>query len=278
MKVLQLALVVMFSVAVFTLLSFLLTGGNFEEISSLRIAQALQSFGIFIFTPLVLAFLWSDAPLQYLSLKTAPSAKLMFFTILLMISAIPVINLLGEWNSHLKLPESLSDLENLMRNMETKATEMTERMLQADSFTGLLLNLGLIAVLPAIGEELLFRGIIQNVLSRRLGAHAAVWISALIFSAIHFQFFGFLPRLLLGALLGYLLVWSGSLWLPILAHFVNNGLAVLYFYLKDKTQMPVDLDNVGKSETIIFSLISIAAVFLLILLIRRNRLIPENQA
>ncbi len=112
-----------------------------------------------------------------------------------------------------------------------------------DSSGDFLLGVVVIALLPAIGEELVFRGMLQPELFRATGNHhAAIWISAIIFSAFHLQFFGFVPRMLLGALFGYLYVWSGNLLIPMLAHFVNNGFSVLMMYLYQKGTIPIDLD------------------------------------
>jgi membrane protease YdiL (CAAX protease family) len=106
------------------------------------------------------------------------------------------------------------------------------------------LGVFVIALLPAIGEELVFRGMLQPELFRATGNHhAAIWISAIIFSAFHMQFFGFVPRLLLGALFGYLYVWSANLLIPMIAHFVNNGFSVLMMYLYQKGIITVDMES-----------------------------------
>jgi len=85
-----------------------------------------------------------------------------------------------------------------------------------------------ISIIPAIGEELVFRGIVQNELLRIWNKkHFAVWVTGFIFSFIHFQFFGFIPRMLLGVLFGYCYLWTKSLWVPIAMHFLNNALTLL---------------------------------------------------
>jgi membrane protease YdiL (CAAX protease family) len=108
----------------------------------------------------------------------------------------------------------------------------------------LLIALVIIAVLPAIGEELVFRGLIQNELFRGTkNIHVSIWIAAFLFSAIHIQFFGFVPRLLLGALFGYLYYWSGNLSLAILAHFVNNAVSVVALYLYQHGKFTFDIES-----------------------------------
>ena len=105
------------------------------------------------------------------------------------------------------------------------------------------------AILPAVGEELLFRGLLQQKLfSCFKNIHISIWITAFLFSALHLQFFGFFPRFLLGALLGYMFYWSGSLWLPIIAHFTNNALALLMSFFISKNMISTDLDQIGIDE------------------------------
>jgi hypothetical protein len=106
-------------------------------------------------------------------------------------------------------------------------------MMTADPhISTLLLNLLVCALLPAVCEEFFFRGTLQQVLQRWCkNSHVAIWLTGFIFSAIHLQIDGFLARWLLGAYLGYLLVWSGSLWLPILAHFLHNALSIIIAHI-----------------------------------------------
>jgi len=121
-------------------------------------------------------------------------------------------------------------------------------------------------LLPAFGEELFFRSALQGLFSRTMNVKLAVWIAAIIFSAIHFQFYGFVPRMLLGAFFGYLLAWSENLWLPILAHFANNVLAVIFFYLKTNGYKVIDIDTIGIGSTlwlgIVSGLLAIVGLFL----------------
>ena len=133
-----------------------------------------------------------------------------------------------------------------MKASEEQAAALTEAFLKMSTPGELIFNLFMIALIPAIGEELLFRGIVQNIFSRWLkNNHAAVWFTAILFSAMHMQFYGFIPRLMLGAMLGYLLVWSGNLWWPIIAHFVNNAAAVIFSYLFQNKFIDLDPDTIG---------------------------------
>jgi membrane protease YdiL (CAAX protease family) len=115
--------------------------------------------------------------------------------------------------------------------MENSAMGMLRSLLVMKGPEELLFNLLVVAALPAVGEELLFRGLVQRSVERWSGrSHLAVWITAVVFSAVHMQFEGFLPRLLLGAALGYLFLWTRNLWAPIVAHFVFNGAQVVAQY------------------------------------------------
>ncbi|WKV13116.1 CPBP family intramembrane glutamic endopeptidase [Marivirga harenae] len=151
-----------------------------------------------------------------------------------------------EWNMNIEFPEFMKGFGEWARNMEDRLMQLTELLSSYGSFGEMLIALVIIGILPAVGEELVFRGLLQNkIQAATKNAHLAIWISAIIFGAFHMQFFGVVPRILLGALFGYIYLYSGNIWYPILAHFVNNGLAVvvMYFgpkYVEDFDPMEVD--------------------------------------
>jgi membrane protease YdiL (CAAX protease family) len=118
--------------------------------------------------------------------------------------------------------------------------------LLSDSTGDLLVNFMMIAILPAIGEEFLFRGVLQRLfINWTRNAHVGILVSAFLFSFIHFQFYGFVPRFLLGLYFGYLMFWSASIWVPVAAHLINNGMAVLYYHFADKPAGETKLDTIG---------------------------------
>jgi hypothetical protein len=174
-------------------------------------------------------------------------------------------------------PEWMSGIENWMKDSEDKAAELTEAFLKVDTIWGLFFNIFMIAILPAVGEELLFRGVIQRIFTNMTkNNHWGIWISAILFSALHLQFYGFIPRMLLGVLFGYLLVWSGSMWLPIAAHFVNNGVAVVAMYLIDKGNLNPEVENVGStSGSYYIAVISLLFVCVLLWVFKRQN--TENE-
>ncbi len=222
---------------------------NQKTIGMLKYFQVCQSLGLFIAPSFLIAWLLHGNSVQYLRLDQPIGGTLVWMVILLVIVINPVINFTGALNAKMHLPEWLGSLEEWMRETEDAATRLTDAFLSTKSVGGLLFNLLMIAVLPAFGEELLFRGVIQEILTRwTRSAHWGIWLSAALFSALHMQFYGFVPRMLLAGMFGYLLVWSGSLWLPILAHFVNNAAAVTAMWLSGKSLIDPSVGEIGAAS------------------------------
>ncbi|MDE6556296.1 MAG: CPBP family intramembrane metalloprotease, partial [Duncaniella sp.] len=163
------------------------------------------------------------------------SLSVLLKVVLLFIVMVPLMNLLIEWNASLHLPDSMGSIETWMRNAETNAALQTDMMLAGTGVGVLIVNLLVIAVMAGVSEELFFRAGLQRLLTTGgVNIHVSVWACALIFSAFHLQFFGFFPRLLLGALFGYLLVASKSVWLPAAAHMLNNAMVVVTVWLHNR--------------------------------------------
>ena len=211
--------------------------------------MSIQSIFLFIFTSIITAGLFSLEPFKYLKMDKKPSGAILIGVIICMIVLIPFMNLVISWNESLTLPESFSGLETWMREKEASAQLVTDQLLDIHSLGALILLIFVVGILTGIGEETLFRGILQRLfLEKTRNKHAAIWIGAIIFSAVHFQFFGFVPRMLLGAFFGYLLVWSGNIWLPITPHIFNNSMAVDYRYLENKGYELTYLEKIGTIE------------------------------
>ena len=233
--------------------------------SALRYFQLVLSIGIFVIPPLVFAYLASDDPYRFLKIRHWPEPLLIILGILIVFAASPVMYAFLDLNQSITFPESLKGLEQTLREMEESTNSLIERMLSMDTPLDLLLNLAVIAVIPALGEELLFRGGIQQLLHRwTQRPHLAIILAGILFSFIHFQFFGFLPRMLLGILFGYLFYWSGNLWLPILAHFFYNASQVMMVYLSDREIIET---NVKQVEHVPLSMVLPSAILLTLLLI-----------
>ena len=243
-------------------------GANPTGINSMRWLQFAEAIGMFVVPPLVLAYLWSDKPFKYLCLDKKPDVVYVLFVILFMVLVIPFVNLLSEWNQQLKLPHALAAIEAQMKASEAEIALLTKKLLDVHSLKGLFGNVFLIAFIPALGEELFFRGALQQIFQNKKNAIMAIWLTAFIFSAIHFQFYGFVPRFLLGAFFGYLLVWSGNLWLPVLAHFANNAIAIVFYYLKYNGFQVVDIDSIGTGNTLWIGCVSGLLALIMIVLFR----------
>ncbi|WP_347839150.1 CPBP family intramembrane glutamic endopeptidase [uncultured Draconibacterium sp.] len=237
-----------------------------------KFIQVVQAIGFFIVPPFVLGYLFHGKSNDYLYLNKSFRSQNVVLIIVLMFIVAPFINLVGELNNNMRFPAWLSGVENWMRNAEEHAAEITNAFLAVKNISGLAFNLFMIALLPALGEELLFRGVIQKIFSKITRSHHwGIWISAILFSALHMQFFGFVPRVLLGALFGYLLVWSGSMWLPILAHFLNNAIAVIAIYLINKQTITPNYENIGSTaDSYYMAGISLALTIVFLLMIRKQ--------
>lgn len=253
----------------------MVTGLNFDDPASMRLLKYLQvwqSAGLFIIPSLVVAWLFHESWTSYLHLRRSPSTVAIIMVLLLTFAMNPLVNFTGEINSRMHFPEWMSGLESWMRNAEDTAEKLTKAFLKVENISGLLFNLFMIAVLPALGEELLFRGVIQKLFSRMTrNHHWGIWLSAALFSALHMQFYGFLPRMLLGGIFGYLLVWSGTLWLPVAAHFFNNAAAVILLYLIDKESITPAIEEFGTGPgQWYYAAISLVIGLLLLAAIRRE--------
>ena len=197
----------------------------------LKYFQIIQTMGLFVFPPFVIARLYANRTGEFLGFVSQPKIASVSAVVVMVFVALPFINFLSHLNQSIPFPESLESIEDYLINREEDARQMTYRFLDAENLQQLLLNLFMVAVLPALGEELVFRGILQRLFSSwTRNIHWGILIAAVLFSAMHIQFYGFIPRLALGILFGYLFFWSGSIWLPILGHFVNNGSAVIFYY------------------------------------------------
>ena len=198
--------------------------------------QGLTSVLIFVGGALWSAWLFAERPRTLLPM---PRVKKRVLGIALagFVCAMPSVGLVQIWNQSFQLPEAYAQLQSLIEELEESARQATEMLIGGTSVGDLLVNLLVVALIPAVGEELLFRGVIQRTLQQRYNLHAAVWITAAVFSFAHFQFLGFYPRLLLGVLLGYAAGWSGSLRTSMLLHFFNNGSLVVVYWLCNRHGM-----------------------------------------
>ncbi len=203
-------------------------------------------------------------PFRQMSLNRGLTLNQGLIAFFFAVAALPAISMLAEWNKGMELPSLLASVEEMMRQMEESAKALTERFLNTSSVGMMFVNLFVMALLPAVGEEMMFRGWLQRVLGKTVSYHTAIWVAAFVFSVIHFQFYGFIPRMLIGAALGYLYYFTGSLWAPIIAHFTNNAAAVVTAFLAYNGCMSVDFDLIGTGDTWYLSVASVAVCLALI--------------
>ncbi|MBE9468396.1 MAG: CPBP family intramembrane metalloprotease [Bacteroidetes bacterium] len=243
-----------------------------ESINVLKYFQVVQTIGLFILPAFIMAFCFDTKVAKYLKINISPKQMSVILAALVMITAVPIINFLAEINSRLILPDFLSSFEEWMKKSELNAQKITEAFMSTTTTAGLFINLFVIAIIPAIGEELLFRGVFQKIfINMTKNVHWGVIIAAILFSAMHMQFYGFIPRMIMGVFLGYLLVWSKTIWLPIIAHFVNNSFAVIYYFFANKNDVSKEIDNVGKNiDTMVYLIFSILIVTYLVFVIYKQ--------
>lgn len=228
----------------------------------LWITQTLSSACMFLLPALFFSYLKTGTFLGFSKITSLPTRKIASKTALLALVILPVVALLAYFNEKMALPESLAGIEKWMREMEDQSAHLLEIMTGNHDITSLLINLFVMAIVPAFAEEFFFRGTMQPFFESWLkNKHAAIWLTAFIFSAIHFQFYGFIPRLLLGAYLGYLLIWSRSLWLPVLAHFLHNALTILIDFFSKKADYDIenteltDIPEIAPYSILLFALL-----------------------
>lgn len=228
----------------------------YKEINILKLIQFISSIFTFILPPFIIAKVIYNSPLGFLKLNTSPNVFYYCLVFIFMITVVPLMNLIIEWNNSISFPSWMKGIEEYMRDMEDSNGNISKLILTGNSWIDLIVNLCVVALIPAIGEELTFRGVIQSFMKRWVkNPHIAIFITAFLFSAIHFQFYGFIPRLLLGMFFGYLVYFTGSLWPAIFAHFANNGMAVISYFLMNRGVIDNEIDSLGTEASDIYYLI-----------------------
>ena len=231
-------------------------------VAASKMIQMLGSVGTFIIPAFLFSYLFDGDLFSYYKFRNPTGMAPMLLIILMMVSVIPFINYMAEINLKMEIP--IRALDQLLRTLESTAEEMMVAFTATKSFGGLLMNLLMIGVIAAVGEELIFRGLIQRLMTQMIkNPHLAILITALLFSAFHFQFFSFLPRFVLGLVLGYLMYYGQSIWYPILAHFVNNAMGVIYYYFNSRGSADDMLEEIGTSTLIPVAAVVSLALFLL---------------
>jgi membrane protease YdiL (CAAX protease family) len=224
---------------------YVLSGANPKYLPALQSLLIATSLGLFFCPAILLPISEGKPPHRFYNFKK-PDLKILGLVLLIMLVSMPFMEWVVLTNQKLTLPDFLKDLERWIRRKEDETMQVTILLLNMKGTGELLWNLLMIALVPAVSEELMFRGAIQRTFGRIFkNPHVAIWLSAALFSAIHIQFYGFLPRMLLGAGFGYIYLWSGSLWYSMLGHFINNAYAVCAAFYMQKHNMDISkMDSV----------------------------------
>ncbi|MCX6246077.1 MAG: CPBP family intramembrane metalloprotease [Bacteroidetes bacterium] len=223
--------------------------GDPSSVPLLKALQILQSVFLFIVPAIFAGYLFEGHPGGYFGMNRKPGGLVLILVILILFVSLPLVNWMVSVNEMMKLPTFFHGIEEWMQTTEAQAEKLTNAFLDVHSAGGLALNLVMIAIIPAIGEELLFRGLFQRLFKEWFrNIHVAVFLSALIFGLVHMQFYGLLPRLMLGICFGYLYYWSGTIWVPVFAHFLNNGAAVVVSFLSNIGAVQADYEMIGSTN------------------------------
>jgi len=245
-------------------------------INMLWIIQIIGTTLPILAVPVIFAYSFTSEPKAYLKTTFSFQWGLLFLVLLVMFFSNPAIELLSNINQKMQLPQSFKGLEDWMKASEKSAQKVTEAMLQMNSIWGMLYDVLLIGLVTAIVEEFMFRGVLQTIFMRwTKNVHAAVWITAILFSAFHMEFYGFLPRVLLGVLFGYFVAWSGSIWPAVWGHFLNNGADVVITYLSQKKIIEMDVNNQHVFTYVGYTISALA--MLILLLIYRQVTLAKKQ-
>ncbi len=246
---------------------------NPDNIFLIKLMQLITSVFIFIVPPLLLSYFEGGNLFNNLDLRKKIKRQNVLLIILIMLFSQILVAVSMQWNLEIinSLKSFIPSVVESMKLMEENAKTITEAFLKMENTSDLLFNLFLIAFIPAIGEEMVFRGVLQKKLHSILqSTHLAIFVSSFIFSAIHMQFFGFLPRFILGIILGYLFYYSKNLWMPIIAHFINNALAVLIMYSAFANKLNTDISEIEKTDiNFLQASISFVVVMLFIYLFKK---------
>jgi membrane protease YdiL (CAAX protease family) len=237
---------------------------NEKKRMALLLLQGLGAFGGFIIAGIIYITVVERIKISRMFNLKNISLWAIILAIVVVISFMFVNTIFIEWNMNLSFPDFLGGFENWAREKEEELKMVTEFLTEFNSLNQFLIVFLVVAIIPAVGEELIFRGILQNKLHLLFkNVHVAIIITSILFSGFHLQFFGFIPRLFLGVLFGYMYYWSGNLWYPILAHFTNNGLTLILIYLYQAGMIQVDIENQEAYPINIILIFSVITIYML---------------
>ena len=253
----------LFDVSFFSSTQDVFDSENKKLIDAMKMMQFFNALGVFIVPSILFLHFRGLSFYTYLKLNLSVYIKGVLAIFIMALAMIPVANFLGALNAMLPLPEFLS----FLKEIEAQTLLITEKFLVMDTPLDLFLMLGLIGFVAAVGEELLFRGVLQNLFQEWFGSpHVAIWLTAFLFSVIHLQYHAVLPRFVLGALIGYVYVNSGNLRSAMLLHFFYNSTLVLLTFFIQHGGLDASWEEVGAERLM---LVLVSALVLGVLLLTR---------
>lgn len=232
---------------------------NFRTLTVISIT--IQNLFAMVLPAAMVAVFISKKPLDFLGANKLPSLKAIIFAIALYAIFTPAMEWIVRWNQTLTLPDSMSAIYDAIKQLEAQAEDMTSKILINQSLLAMIVNVMALGILTGVGEEFIFRGTLQRILQLKpMNPHIAIFITAFMFSALHFQFFGFVPRFILGIFFGYLMYYTSSVWTSAILHAINNSSVVIvaYFCGYEATQS-TDINN---TAAIVSAISTIAAVII----------------
>lgn len=244
------------------------------SVGKLRCAIVIQDIFLFILPVLLTMVIVSTIPMRITGIDRTVNYRIFIMIVFAAIVSIPAMNDIVALNEAIRFPESLHGIETVLRNSEDAAKATVERIMSGTSVADLIVSVLIMGVLTGFAEELFFRGGLQPLLCKLMrNRHFAVWATAFIFSAVHLQFFGFFPRLLMGAFFGYMVLWTGSIWASVFAHALNNSLVVINYWMLASGIIDYDVNGLiydGSFYSIMVAVISVFATALMIYLINQT--------
>ena len=243
-----------------------------KEVNFIKIMQVVLTTLIFILPAILFCRFMRDERTAFLNMNKTPNLYFILTAAACILFALPAVSGLESWNLTIHLPSSMSNIETWMRGKENEAEKITNMFFQDKSIGGLVINILVMAFMAALSEEIFFRGLLQQIfIKNKINPHVAIVIAAILFSAFHLQFFGFIPRMFLGIVLGYLYYITQNLWVSITAHFCNNAFAVVatHFYAPEITGTEGVAIPAEQPIGVAFVLLSLAMVIGQLVLLQR---------
>lgn len=264
------SLVLLFSLFLFMLIAVslitqLLGSLTDNTAAILRISSVLQNVLVFILPAVATTMLSTRFPATLLAIDKFPSGKFILLSIAVLIVSIPLMNSIIDWNQNITLPDSFSQFNDYMQQLEKGAEKAVSDITGGNTVGTLIMSILIVGIFTGLGEEIFFRGGLMRLFSciKGMSPHVAIWLTAFLFSALHMQFLGFVPRMLLGVFFGYLTFWSGSLWLPIMIHALNNSILVTTDWINNRGGSQIDVNSIGLGDNAL--VLNIASIILTVI-------------